>query len=113
MEGGLALAALGASSILALIILDKENKGRYYEPQEDVEERHVSSALPPTGQVVPFKLIKENPVIPILLDGDEHLTCWIVDTGYGFTAVDTGLKKRFQKEGIPLQSIGKLSVQTL
>lgn len=106
-----ALVALGASTVLALIILGDGRKEQeaFKEKWKSKEGAILSpSELPINGQVVPFKLIKENPVLPILLDGDNVLTCWIVDSGYGFTAIDSGLAKRLK-----LQDTGRLSVQTL
>lgn len=105
----IALAALGASSVLALLILGRQDDEPFREQWESKHGKQLAlSRLPPVGQVVPFKLIQENPVIPIMLDGDEHLTCWIVDSGYGFTAIDSKLATRLK-----LKKKGRMSVQTL
>lgn len=64
--------------------------------------------IPPEGIDVPFRLIKNNPVLPVRLKGDDHHTCWIVDSGYGFTAVDKRLAERMN-----LPHKRKLAVQTL
>lgn len=113
MSAAATLAAFGASAVLALIILNGPlgQSGRSVF-REEWESKHGKleslSRLPSSGQVVPFKLIKENPILPIMLDGDDHLTCWIVDSGYGYTAVDTELAKR-----LGLVSTGTMAVQTL
>lgn len=100
--------ALGASAVLALIILGKN--GQPFRDKWETENGKVHSLrkLPVQGESVPFQLIKDNPILPVLLDGDEHLTCWIVDTGYGFSAVDVRLAERLR-----LPKNGRLSVQTL
>lgn len=103
------LAAMGASAVMALIILSQRGQSAFREEWESKHGKVKSLArLPASGQVVPFKLVKENPILPIMLDGDDHLTCWIVDSGYGYTAVDTELAKRLN-----LDSTGTMAVQTL
>jgi hypothetical protein len=103
------LAAFGASVVIAVIILNRTPQSAFREEWESKHGKLQSLArLPSTGQMVPFKLIKENPILPIMLDGDDELTCWIVDSGYGFTAVDSELAKRLK-----LSETGKMAVQTL
>lgn len=102
---GVVAAALGAGAVLALVILGKDGGDRW----RAVHGRLASlSELPAEGVVVPFQLIKDNPILPVLLEGDDHLTCWILDTGYGYTAVAKRLADR-----IRLRPTGTLSVQTL
>jgi hypothetical protein len=105
-----AIFALGASAALALLILnDQSRKAAFREEWKSKSGKLASlGKLPATGQVVPFRLIKENPVLPIQLDGDDHPTCWIVDSGYGYTAVSD---KLFHRLGLP--NTGTLPVQTL
>uniref|UniRef100_A0A6C0BLL3 Peptidase A2 domain-containing protein n=1 Tax=viral metagenome TaxID=1070528 RepID=A0A6C0BLL3_9ZZZZ len=108
MNGVATLAALGASAVLALVVL-RSKPPAFREAWESKNGRIESLArLPTSGQVVPFRLIKENPVLPIMLDGDDHLTCWIVDSGYGYTAVDSSLARRLN-----LPATGSMDVQTL
>lgn len=109
--------ALGASTALAMVVLGGGGRGRapYREKWEsstssEARQDHLESLrdIPPEGVTVPFKLIKDNPILPIMLDGDDHLTCWIVDSGYGYTAVSSALAKR-----LGLRSTGTMAVQTL
>jgi hypothetical protein len=104
----LAALTVGASAVLALIILSQD--GEPFRNRWVKQNGHLPSLarIPLKGEAVPFELIKNNPILPVLLDGDEHLTCWIVDTGYGFSAVDVRLAKRLN-----LPITGSLVVQTL
>lgn len=60
------------------------------------------------GFTVPFRMIRENPVIPILLDGDSDLSCHIVDCGYSLNAISDSCAKRLKLKGQ-----GDITVQTV
>jgi len=105
--------ALGASAVLALVLLSGKKKNGQESPiryQWESKNGKIQSLaeIPDEGEIVPFKLIKDNPVLPILLDGDNHLTCWILDSGYGVTAISSKLAKRLK-----LPAEGEIQVQTL
>lgn len=100
----LAALAIGASAVMALVMLDGGGGGK---PRR-MPSSSTKAMLPPNGTTVPFRLIKDNPILPLLIDGDDALTCWIVDTGYGYTAVDERLAKRLR-----FPNTGTLVVQTL
>lgn len=94
-----AALALGASAVMALVMLKGGgNTGAAVRKYKKTKR----------SSTVPFRLIKDNPVIPLFIDGDDSLTCWIVDTGYGYTAVDERLANRLQ-----FSTTGSLRVQTL
>lgn len=108
MNSILTTAAIGASAVLALIILGRDGTAFRDKYENTYGKIQSLEALPFNGVEVPFQLIKENPILPVMLDGDSHLTCWILDTGYGFSAVDKRLASRMK-----LNKTGTLSVQTL
>ena len=88
----IAALGLGAGAVLALIVIGQRPFREKWELHHGT--LHSLASLPLEGESVPFELIKDNPILPVLLDGDDHLTCWFVDTGYGFSAVDTRLADR-------------------
>jgi hypothetical protein len=107
--GAAVLGALGLASALRLeddeVIEADEEKESW---EQSMKRYHIEPAYMPHGQVVPFRLIKENPVIPLLLNGYEHVTCWIVDSGYGYTAIDNSVYKN-----VNLKPTGTVALETL
>lgn len=107
------LVALGASIGLASALrIDDEPDVTTEEEEENWDQSlkryHFDPSYIPHGQVVPFRLIKENPVIPLLLNGDSQVTCWIVDSGYGYTAMDNSVYKNLR-----LKPTGTVALETL
>ena len=110
--------ALGAVALFSSLSLAAALR-KYEESEETAEQErepwsqtiqrlHFDQSLMPVGQVVPFRLVKDNPIIPLRLNGDNQVTCWIVDSGYGYTAVDNSVYKRLK-----LRPKGTVALETL
>lgn len=102
-----AALVIGASAVMALVMMDRKDVVRPTNTTK-AAKKHNQLTARSAGITVPFRLIKENPILALYIEGDDGLTCWIVDTGYGYTAVDERLAKR-----LAFPNTGTLTVQTL
>lgn len=109
---GVGALVLGSSFLASALRTEKESEdvaAEETEPwQQTMKRVQFSPNYLPQGQTVPFRLLRDNIIIPLKLNGDSQMTCWIVDSGYGYTAIDNSVYKRLN-----LRPEGTMALETL